>query len=101
MPDPSESAEEAVSRLTKELDELKLRHAAVCEERDRLAVENADLRDNLAEQETTRAAVTALIGQLQDSMESLRDSMVEYNAILELPEVKAYLAAKLKPTANP
>ena len=69
-------------------------------ERDRLAVENADLRDNLAEQETARAAVTAMIGQLQDSMETLRDSMVQYNEILELPEVKAYLAAKRKPTAN-
>ncbi len=97
MPNQNESAEEAVSRLTKELDELKLRYAAVCEERDRLAVENADLRDNLAEQETARAAVTKLIGELQNSMEALRDSMVQYNEILELPEVKAYIAGKRRP----
>ena len=97
MPDHNESAEEAVSRLTKELDELKLRLAAVGEERDRLAEKNFDLRTELDELETARVTMNGVVDELQSSMEALRDSMEQYNELLELPEVKLYLAGMRRP----
>ena len=77
MPDHNESTEEAVSRLTNELDELKLRHTAVCEERDRLAEKNFDLRMERDELETARALMDAVVDELQEAMEKLREDSAE------------------------
>ena len=77
MPDHNESAEEAVSRLTKELDDLKQRYAAVCEERDRFAERNTDLRMELDCLQTARAAMSEVVAELQERMETLQNDLLE------------------------
>ena len=84
-------------RLAEELATLKRTHAQVLEERDRLAAEVEKFARTVEELGVVKKAMNEMADDLRSEMESLRMDFEDYAEVCQLPEVKAYLAAKRGP----
>ena len=101
MSEPYPVGNEDNRRLAEELAALKRTHAQVLAERDRLAANVENFAQTLGELGAVKKAMNETVDALRSEIESLSRNLKDYEEIRQLPEVKAYLAAKRKRDLKP